>query len=76
MRYRKVVIEHEDGVELGRDCLLLDFFAALDSGMFADEWERQARHARAMLEALVRPPTPPCAPGVPYEEAQGALSSV
>ena len=68
MQHRKVVIEHDGSVELGRDCLWRDWFEALDIGLFAKEWERQARHARAMLEALTRPPTPPHAPGVPWEE--------
>lgn len=56
MRERKVVVEHEGEVELGRDCTLENFFLALDTGMFAEEWDRQHAQALAMLERMRLPP--------------------
>ena len=66
MRERKVVVEHEGELELGRDCSLENFFLALDSGMFAEEWERQHQQAMAMLDTIRMPPAGPLARPVPW----------
>ena len=74
MELRKVVVEHDGELELGRDCLLHEWFTALEAGMFADEWERRAREAWVRLQhgGIMVPYASGTAP-VPREDEIGGL---